>query len=400
MKRPEDYSKNPNTIRARARKARLDPFTREIEQAKASDSKAVTRAWKLRIKTDEYKDASPNVRKAMLEETESEVMERRKSRGYDADSKIDRFRRINGAAVSGSPPIAGAPILMHPYGGTMTPFPGYMQPMAQMQPAPFTGQVGTQFATPGSYYGHVMPSIEDPRAVTKAPHSQQNLRDGTPLSAQSSFDQYPHSPLEQHDEVDAASDAVTKAGLQAEVKKLKFQNKMLDKAMIGLTNDLVLTKNTLRSQDLRMNQLEERMQIYHGTTSGLAGAEADFTRQGNAVRRFIMGVQRMTAVAAEVWPTSGNDSLNKLGANGVTNGIYQDGVRKDMEESKPVLGLFYKPNSATVVKSTAHQNGSTGAAKDGGEVEDADMTDAEGGGDTNGIMGNVEKAVGDCATND
>lgn len=77
MKKPEEYSKNPNTIRARARKARLDPYTREVEQAKASDSKAVTRAWNIHTRTEAYRDATQNVRETMLQQVEKEVMDRR-----------------------------------------------------------------------------------------------------------------------------------------------------------------------------------------------------------------------------------------------------------------------------------------------------------------------------------
>lgn len=77
MKKPEEYSKNPNTIRARARKARLDPYTREVEQAKASDSKAVTRAWNLHSQSEKYRNGTAAVRKAMLAEVEEEVMQRR-----------------------------------------------------------------------------------------------------------------------------------------------------------------------------------------------------------------------------------------------------------------------------------------------------------------------------------
>lgn len=77
MKKPEEYSKNPNTIRARARKARLDPYQREVEQGKAGDRKAVSRAWKIWIESEEYKAASPQGRKAILVKVEQDVMERR-----------------------------------------------------------------------------------------------------------------------------------------------------------------------------------------------------------------------------------------------------------------------------------------------------------------------------------
>lgn len=77
QKRPEEYSTNPNTIRARRRKARLSPYSKEVEQAKASDSKAVTRAWKQHVETDTYKMSSEDERKSILENVEKEVMDRR-----------------------------------------------------------------------------------------------------------------------------------------------------------------------------------------------------------------------------------------------------------------------------------------------------------------------------------
>jgi hypothetical protein len=77
QKLPEEYSTNPNTIRARKRKARLSPFSKEVEQAKASDAKALTRAWKQRFETEEYKMASEEERKSILAICEEEVMDRR-----------------------------------------------------------------------------------------------------------------------------------------------------------------------------------------------------------------------------------------------------------------------------------------------------------------------------------
>ena len=76
-KLPEEYSTNPNTIRARKRKARLSPLSKEVEQAKASDAKALTRAWKQRFDTETYKMASEEERKTILASCEEEVMNRR-----------------------------------------------------------------------------------------------------------------------------------------------------------------------------------------------------------------------------------------------------------------------------------------------------------------------------------
>jgi hypothetical protein len=77
LKKPEEYSTNPNTVRARKRKAALSDYQREVEQAKASDAKAVTRAWKLRLLTDTYKMSSDGERKMILANVEAEVMDRR-----------------------------------------------------------------------------------------------------------------------------------------------------------------------------------------------------------------------------------------------------------------------------------------------------------------------------------
>lgn len=76
-KKPEEYSTNPNTVRARARKANLDPYTREVEQAKASDVKAVNRAWNLATKEQKYKSAPTDERKKILEKIENDVIKRR-----------------------------------------------------------------------------------------------------------------------------------------------------------------------------------------------------------------------------------------------------------------------------------------------------------------------------------
>ncbi|KAI1505844.1 hypothetical protein F5X99DRAFT_427752 [Biscogniauxia marginata] len=74
-KAPWEYSTNKNAVRARARKSKLTDYQRTVEQAKRSDTKAVSRAWK---------------------SVETEVMGRRRQKGIDAGSKIDRFmQRIN-----------------------------------------------------------------------------------------------------------------------------------------------------------------------------------------------------------------------------------------------------------------------------------------------------------------
>lgn len=76
-KKPEEYSKNPHTIRARARMASLDPYRRMAEHARAGDVKAVARAQKIRCDTDSFKVMTPEQRRACLESEKEKVMARR-----------------------------------------------------------------------------------------------------------------------------------------------------------------------------------------------------------------------------------------------------------------------------------------------------------------------------------
>ncbi|KAI0542804.1 hypothetical protein GGR58DRAFT_452051 [Xylaria digitata] len=87
-KAPHEYSTNPNTIRVRQRNARLTPYQREVERAKSNDLKAVSCAWKERVKTETYEAAPEHRKKKILEEVEQEVMDRRRRKGIDANSKI------------------------------------------------------------------------------------------------------------------------------------------------------------------------------------------------------------------------------------------------------------------------------------------------------------------------
>ncbi|KAI1391744.1 uncharacterized protein F4822DRAFT_104431 [Hypoxylon trugodes] len=112
-KNPSEYSTNPNTQRARIRKAGLSEYQRQLEQAKASDSKAVTRAWKIRAETNAFKVATKDQQEAVLESVEQEVLERRRQKGLDAGTKMSRFMEKvgssnNGNAVAspGSAPLA------------------------------------------------------------------------------------------------------------------------------------------------------------------------------------------------------------------------------------------------------------------------------------------------------
>ncbi|KAF2967039.1 hypothetical protein GQX73_g6547 [Xylaria multiplex] len=87
-KAPDEYSTNPNTVRVRQRNAKLTPYRRDVERAKGNDLKAVSSAWKERVKSETYEAASEHMKKKILEEVEQQVMERRRLKGIDAGSKI------------------------------------------------------------------------------------------------------------------------------------------------------------------------------------------------------------------------------------------------------------------------------------------------------------------------
>ncbi|TGJ79253.1 hypothetical protein E0Z10_g9514 [Xylaria hypoxylon] len=87
-KAPHEYSTNPSTLRVRRRNATLTPYRREVERAKSNDLKAVSAAWKERVKTETYLAAPEHKKKKILEEVEKEVMDRRRRRKIDTDSKI------------------------------------------------------------------------------------------------------------------------------------------------------------------------------------------------------------------------------------------------------------------------------------------------------------------------
>ncbi|KAI3317393.1 hypothetical protein HD806DRAFT_372408 [Xylariaceae sp. AK1471] len=87
-KAPNQYSTNPNTIRVRQRNASLTPYRLAVERARSNDLKAVSTAWKERSNTETFQSASEVRKKKILEDVEKEVMDRRRRKKIDADSKI------------------------------------------------------------------------------------------------------------------------------------------------------------------------------------------------------------------------------------------------------------------------------------------------------------------------
>ncbi|KAI1841441.1 hypothetical protein JX266_012370 [Neoarthrinium moseri] len=303
MKKPGEYSKNPNTIRARARKARLTPFRREIEQAKASDSKAITRAWKIRTETEAYKMASAGDRKAILEKVEHDVMQRRREKGYDAETKINRFLQQHGSDIDSSAAPSTPTMDSHfdqrinmgtpaSQGYPMQP----MAPMAPMQGVPLASQAGSRFATPGSFFPHVMSSAESSRAGTPRgppPYHQGQYMYGAGHDGAEASARY---------QMEAASDAMSRAHLMTKVKEL-------EKTVKGLTDDLVLAKSTISAQEKRMADLHERMLLFDGTASGMSNAEAEFAKQAGKLRNVVNGVQTLAQVAAKIYADLADGSV-------------------------------------------------------------------------------------------
>ncbi|RWA04028.1 hypothetical protein EKO27_g11075 [Xylaria grammica] len=87
-KAPHEYSTNPNTLRVRQRNARLTPYRRDVERARSNDLKAVSGAWKERMKTETFQAAPASQKKKILDNLEKEVMDRRRRKKIDAASKI------------------------------------------------------------------------------------------------------------------------------------------------------------------------------------------------------------------------------------------------------------------------------------------------------------------------
>lgn len=211
---------------------------------------------------------------------------------------------------------------------------------------------GGRFATQGSYYGQILPSIEAHRTFT--PY-------GGPGGPQS--------------EVDAASEAASHADPGIRMKRLEAQNQEFKKAIEGLTDELVLAGATLRSQDIRVSQLEDRMQIYHNTASDLYDAETEFARQASKLRSIVFGVKRITEVAAEVYASLANGSPDNLGANNVVDTVrnHQEKVTQNRTGNNTITGM----NGINVIVAHSGDAGSDTVNPNNSQVSDTDMTEVE-----------------------
>lgn len=76
-KAPEEYSTNPNTIRARRRKMSLNGAKKVEDAARTADYKAMIYARKVVQAKQEYKEASESEKSAMLEKVMRDTMTKR-----------------------------------------------------------------------------------------------------------------------------------------------------------------------------------------------------------------------------------------------------------------------------------------------------------------------------------
>ncbi|KAK6204049.1 hypothetical protein LQW54_008510 [Pestalotiopsis sp. IQ-011] len=313
-KKPEEYSTNPNTMRARARKAKLDPYTREVEQAKSSDVKAVNRAWNLAVKEQKYKNASSDERKEILQTIEKNVIQRRIRMGLDAASKIERFRKHSPSATT--PKSSSASDLkqnnkdssaqslpMQPVGGLKHPHDSAaLKPPHRSLPDPSD---------------HRMPN-NVPRAVfpdRHVPAQQQPVR-GQPVPAA------------------GLSDSAVIANLQATVQRQEFQIQALYQAYQHLSVDMTFVKNTVPDQNAKFASVQSQLRALHTLSAQahdqnaqldnvqsqlkdiyehLAGVDDEFVYPASHMGQLLDGIEKAAVNASNVgtsMATGGPDQLS------------------------------------------------------------------------------------------
>ncbi|RYP02902.1 hypothetical protein DL764_005518 [Monosporascus ibericus] len=284
IKNPQDYSANPNTVRARLRKARLDPFTSVKEQALAQDSKAVNRAVKIRSNTESFLMAHPITRKAILEDIENDVLERRRARGCDAASKTKQFQESavanaegasSGGSVHGTDDTDGAADAV---GVTDNPpaTPGFLF-------GPATHLSGDSPGTPASMaaMGSSMALMGSSSfAPMPIPHLQshsfshdirasmvQEIHDdhGNYIDASQS------STIAQQLQRDIASDAISIANIQSQLTSVLSEFEGLKRQIEALNNDLAAANYVLKDMSMdKVNRMTRRIQALVDEVTELA----------------------------------------------------------------------------------------------------------------------------------
>ncbi|RYO91606.1 hypothetical protein DL766_001704 [Monosporascus sp. MC13-8B] len=270
IKNPQDYSTNPNTVRARLRKARLDPFTRVKEQALAQDSKAVNRAIKIRSDTESFLVADPNTRRAILEDVEKEVLERRRARGCDAASKIKKFQ--GGVAANAEGASSGGSVEGDDDTDDATPA-GIVTDTHLRTPSSLFGSVfhpsGDIPGTPASMAAKdssmvVMGSSSFTPMVIPQMQSHSFSHEGKASMVQISFhdhhgdynDASQSSAITQQFQKDTAPDAVSIANIQSQMTAVLNEFAGLKRDVKALSNDLVAAKSNIAVQEARLHRIE------------------------------------------------------------------------------------------------------------------------------------------------
>ncbi|ETS81671.1 hypothetical protein PFICI_06673 [Pestalotiopsis fici W106-1] len=308
-KKPEEYSTNPNTVRARARKAKLDPYTREMEQANASDTKAIARAWTIITNQQDYKDAPKEVREKMLQQAEKEVMERRRRRGLDKDSKIERFLKLNATDVVNDTPSTSSPVpgSMQDLDNSFAQEPQqHTQPVDPMHSASFTaarpGEIRSVSAD--SYGGQSVPNVEGQlifhNVYLPQQREQQAQTEALGQDNRSAQHLCTHDCVQQINQTSNMADSAVIASLQATVQRQEQYMQQLAGAIHSLANDVVLIRSASREQEARVASMESQMKIFYESSSRTHDPEAAYARQVYKLEQVLSGIQRITSVTSEV----------------------------------------------------------------------------------------------------
>ncbi|KAI0405492.1 hypothetical protein F4802DRAFT_597050 [Xylaria palmicola] len=187
-KEPREYSNNPNTVRARLRLASLPPYRLAVERARSNDMKAVSCAWKERTKTESFMAASKSRKKRILEQVERQIMDRRRRKKIDYDSKVYALNKKY--LANGFRPAESPSSMTNDAGESASDLapPGYLafptaQPIAELMEIPKKSSAGTMSGRPTSTdaigAADSAPGVNDngTRSTSKPPTT--NVEDGS-----------------------------------------------------------------------------------------------------------------------------------------------------------------------------------------------------------------------------
>ncbi|KAI1765648.1 hypothetical protein GGR53DRAFT_253566 [Hypoxylon sp. FL1150] len=270
-KEPWEYSTNKNTVRARVRKARLTDHQREVEQARASDYKAVTRALKLRAETDTYKMATADEQKMIREQVEKDVMNRRRYRGLDANTKLARFMHgLNGSAINStatSPSIVDSrsAALASPAATDLSVKAptdvgqnavSSFDPLVHYEvPPPFTRQHDQGDGQQLSYGPSPSPSYH----VDQAEGINYHLPTSQMIRGYGDFGSLPVMNTVHHG---LTAGSVNTADTRPELEVSRDQIQHLTGQVDELSRDLMIARSTVTALETRMKNLETRILAY------------------------------------------------------------------------------------------------------------------------------------------